>query len=157
MASLYFDNRYSSVVEKLYDNKDETTGKGVFDTLWQLMIFLAMVGRQKQESCKGEVRLETKNRFREIKDFIFEQAHKDGIAYLLAIDQEQNGEILREGNEDKIWQYLEIYAAIGIEEVDSWLLQYNSLNPREVILTKMKEMASSNIKNERPVFSPPKY
>lgn len=157
MPSLYFDKRYTDVVSALYDDKDEVTGKGVFDSLWQLMIFLAMVGRQKKKIFTNMQRLEPKNRVREIKESIFEQVNKDGIAYLLAIDQDQNGEILREGNEDKIWQYLEISAAVGIKEVKSWLAENHQLHPRDVILTKIKEMAQRNLSGEVETFKPPVF
>jgi len=157
MPSLYFDKRYTDVVNALYDDKDKITGKGVFDSLWQLMIFLAMVGRQKEKNFTKMQRLEAKNRVREIKESIFEQTNKDGFVYLLAIDQDQSGEILREGNEDKIWQYLEISAAVGIKEVKSWLTENHQLHPRDVILTKIKETAQRNLSGETETFKPPVF
>ena len=159
MPRVYFDKEYSSVIKKLYEDKDEVTGQPVFKYLWQLMIFLAMVGRRKKKTCEFVKKLSTDSRTREIQSSYFESERKDGIVYLLALDQMRDGEILREGseNESKIWQYLESFAQIGIEEVDSWLLEYQFLAPKDVLFAKMKEVAKVNIDNIDKVFVKPKF
>lgn len=153
MATVFFDKRYAERVRQLVFEKDERTGKPVFENLFSLMIFAAMVGRHHKDSCNN---VEIQSRINEIPDRIFMSNNLDGIAYLLALDAERNGEILREGNENKLWKYLENFAILGMQEIDLWLKEKPLLKPQDVILHFMKIEASKAL-NEGSEFTHPEF
>lgn len=153
MATVYFDQQYSERVQQLAFEKDERTGKPVFSNLFSLMIFAAMVGRHYKESCDN---VEVISRINEIPDRIFISNNLDGIAYLLALDAERDGEILREGNENKLWRYLENFALLGMQEIDLWLKEKPLMKPQDVILHFMKIEAAKSLE-ERINFNHPKF
>jgi len=109
------------------------------------MIFLAMVGRHKKESCSKVEKIPTNRRVKDIKDVTFEQANKVGIVYALGIDQSKGGDILRDDDDNESWLYLEKFAQIGMEEVYSWFVEFPTMKPSDLILSKIKEIAESNI------------
>jgi len=142
MPNLYFDGKYSNRIHKFVQEKYDDTDKTVFETLYHFMVFLAMIGRNNHQNCNN---IEIKDRTNEILDSRFVQNDLDGIAYLLAIENAQDGNILREGNEKQLWKYLENFAALGMEELDTWLEESPSLDPRDVVLSKMQEIALDDI------------
>jgi len=154
MANVYFDGSFSERVRQLAIEKDKETGNAVFPNLFSLMIFAAMVGRHYKDSCNN-VRVESK--INEIPDRIFINNNLDGIVYLLALDSTKDGEILREGNENELWKYLENFAMLGMQEIDIWLKEEPYLKAHDVILHFMKIEATKAIEEDsktvHPVFN----
>ena len=66
---------------------------------------------------------------------------KQNIAYLLALDGTKSGEIMRAGNENEIWKYLESYAYLGCEEINKWIIDSPIDEVYEVVLNKIMEAA----------------
>jgi len=145
MPSVAFDSEFINIFNKLCEEKDETTGQSIFKFNWEFMIFLAMVGRHKKDSCSKVDKIPTNRRVKDIKDVTFEQANKVGIVYALGIDQSKGGDILRDDDDNESWLYLEKFAQIGIEEVYSWFVEFPAMKPSDLILSKIKEIAESNI------------
>ena len=100
------------------------------------MIFAAMVGRHRNDTCENVDF--SSSRVNEIADRVFENNNLDGIVYLLALDAERDGEILREGNENELWKYLEKYAMLGMQEIDKWLSKDPLAKAHDLILQQMK-------------------
>ena len=141
---------------RLVVERDEDTGNTIFPNLFSLMIFAAMVGRHYKDSCSN---VKVESRINEIPDRIFIGNNLDGIVYLLALDSTKDGEILREGNENELWKYLENFAMLGMQEIDLWLKEKPYLKAHDVILFFMKIEATKAVdkdtetKTVHPVFN----
>lgn len=151
MANVYFDGRFSERVRQLAVEKDEDTGNTVFPNFFSLMIFSAMVGRHYKDSCSN---VKVESRINEIPDRIFINNNLDGIAYLLALDSTKDGEILREGNENELWRYLENFAMLGMQEIDLWLKDEPYLKAHDVILHFMKIEAAKVVDEDNEAVHP---
>ena len=141
--TLYLDKKFSTTVNKLYDEKDPVTSERLFPNLVDVMVFAAMVGRDTFDDCKGR-KVGTDGR--EVPSRFFSTAgtgSKDGIAYLLALDYKNDGNILREENDKEMWDYMENYSSLGLEQIHSWLEGKGNLNidVKDILLEKMKEVA----------------
>jgi dnd system-associated protein 4 len=139
-VALHLDGKFTDLISKLFDEPDKDTGEKIFPTLVDLMVFAAMVGRDKFKSC-NDVKLTPGGR--EISSHVIQNLNRDGIAYLLALDDNRDGNILREENDKEMWGYLEKFSSLGLQEIEVWLNGSGSLNvdPKDIILEKMKEIA----------------
>ena len=102
------------------------------------MIFAAMVGRNSNKSCK-DVKIEKGSK--EIKDSTFISGHNDGYAFLLALEGENNGNILRDGNENELYKYIENYAFLGCEEIEKWISDRPNDELHDIVLDQMMNSA----------------
>jgi len=145
--TLYLDKKFSSTVNKLFDDKDKDTGLRLFPTLVDVMVFAAMVGRHTFDDC-DDVKLGSDGR--EVPSRFILSQNRDGIAYLLALDRKKDGNILREENDKEMWGYLEKYASLGLQQIHTWLEGKGNLNinPKDILLEKMKEIAIEDAKNK---------
>ena len=139
-VTLHFDEQFNETIGKLFDEKDSETGDRLFPTLVDLMVFCAMVGRDSFDDCDG-VRVNSKGR--EISSEVFQSQNKAGIAYLLALDHKQDGNILREESDKEMWEYIQNFAFLGLQQIEKWMNASGNLNidPKNIILDKMKEIA----------------
>ena len=139
-VALHLDIQFTDIINKLFDDKDSVTGDRIFPTLVDLMIFAAMVGRDKFDDC-SDVKVGTTGR--EISSDVIQNQRKDGIAYLLALDNDNDGNILREENEKEMWAFLQNYAFLGLQQIEIWFSDPSNANiePKDIILEKMKETA----------------
>tara|TARA_B110000008_G_C16837388_1_gene511160 strand:- start:171 stop:623 length:453 start_codon:yes stop_codon:yes gene_type:complete len=139
-VALHFDEQFNETIGKLYDEKDSETGDRLFPTLVDLMVFCAMVGRDSFDDCDG-VKVNSKGR--EISSEVFQSQNKAGIAYLLALDHKQDGNILREESDKEMWEYIQNFAFLGLQQIEKWMNASGNLNidPKNIILDKMKEIA----------------
>jgi dnd system-associated protein 4 len=139
-VALHLDGQFTDLISKLFDEPDKDTGDKLFPTLVDLMVFAAMVGRDKFKHC-NDVKLSSNGR--EISSDVIQNKNRDGIAYLLALDDNRDGNILREENDKEMWAYLEKFASLGLQEIEVWINGSGSLNvdPKDIILEKMKEIA----------------
>ena len=144
-VALHLDEQFSDTINKLFDQKDKVTGERLFPTLVDLMVFAAMVGRDTFDDCKG-VKVSAKGR--EISSDVVQNQNRDGIAYLLALDGNKDGNILREENDKEMWDYLQNYAFLGLQQIETWLNGSGNLNldPKDVLIEKMKEIAVREFK-----------
>jgi hypothetical protein len=134
MATVYFDKEHSKIVE-MFGDKDNGATKKIFSSNYEFMIFAAMIGRSLHDSCEN-VKIDGGMM---IKDVTF--GDKEDIAYLLALDGAKNGEIMRSGNENEIWKYLESYAYLGCNEIHKWIMDSPIDELHEVVLNKIMEAA----------------
>ena len=144
-VALHLDEQFSDTINKLFDEKDKVTGERLFPTLVDLMVFAAMVGRDTFDDCKG-VKVSAKGR--EISSDVVQNQNRDGIAYLLALDGNKDRNILREENDKEMWDYLQNYAFLGLQQIETWLNGSGNLNldPKDVLIEKMKEIAVREFK-----------
>jgi hypothetical protein len=147
MATLYFDENFVSHVSDFCREKHEITKKVTFVKNYDFMIFAALVGRHYHDSCAD---VEVKHSQNEIPDRIFYDNSKEGIAYLLALDAEKSGDILKEETDNECWKYLEKYAYLGCEKISTWIADRQDVNMdiNDVILNKIMEIAAENIGQE---------
>jgi dnd system-associated protein 4 len=140
-VALRLDNQFSDVIRQLFEEKDSVTGVSIFPTLADLMVFAAMVGRDKFDDC-SDVKVGASGR--EISSDVIQNQGKDGVAYLLALDHNNDGNILREENEKEMWDYLQNYAFLGLQQIEIWLNDPGnaSIEPKDIILAEMKQIAS---------------
>ena len=140
-VALRLDNQFSDVIRQLYEEKDSVTGVSIFPTLADMMVFAAMVGRDKFDDC-SDVKVGATGR--EISSDVIQNQGKDGVAYLLALDHNNDGNILREENEREMWDYLQNYAFLGLQQIEIWINDPGnaSIEPKDIILAEMKKIAS---------------
>ena len=142
MATVFFDKQHTKLVNLFCEEKDPITLRPIFSTNLNFMVFAATVGRSISDSCKG---ISIDRGPKEIKDSTFKSIGKDSIVYLLALDGERDGEILRNGNENEVYKYIENYAFIGCQEIEKWLADRFDDKPYEVLLDKIMESAENLI------------
>jgi dnd system-associated protein 4 len=138
MATVFFGKQFTNRVHQLCEAKDKNTGKSIFQTNLDFMIFAAMVGRNVNSSCAG-VKIEKSSKG--IKDSTFSAGHKDGYAFLLALEGANNGNILRDGNENELYKYIESYAFLGCQEIEKWISDRPNDELHEIILDKIMHAA----------------
>ena len=44
-------------------------------------------------------------------------------------------------NEEEMWDYLQNFAFLGLQEIEKWFAERPHVEPKDVILDKMKEVA----------------
>ena len=141
MATVNMASKFSEIIKLLADKPTQIAKKSIFETNMHLMLFAAMVGAYKGELNK----LNDADGANQIPDRIFKHNKYEGAAYLLALSQNDDVEILREEKDLECWKILEGYANTGLEEIDNWLTD----NPADTegtqtILNKIKEIAAKN-------------
>ena len=154
MPNVFFDESYSNLIDRLaIKEKDPDSDQPIYKNYYNLLIFLAMVGRHHHENCDhGKIQ---GKKIHEVSDKLFEANNLDGYAYLLALDSAKDGEILRGNNDNEMWSYLEKYANLGIQIVDTWFLKEPHLNPVDILITQIKLEASNQVQisedNDNPI------
>ena len=139
MATVYIPEDRTSLAERLARDSVGRASKRIFGNFMHLMVFASLVGRAEGRSLSQESR----KRGPEIYDHIFENGHMDGVAFLLALQKEKDGEILRDKNDGTCWQVLEDYAAGGFEIIEDWLIDNpGDTDGVETILNHMKMKAA---------------
>jgi len=133
MATVFFDEEHNRLVEKFSGSGSE---RRIFSSNYEFMVFAAMVGRHTHGSCED---VQINKGAMQIKDQTF--GDKDGIAYLLALDGKKHGEIMRAGNENEVWKYIERYAYLGCEEIKKWEIESPIDDLHDVVLEKIMEAA----------------
>jgi hypothetical protein len=149
MPTVYFDRNYTKRVSQFCEEKSDKTQRPIFSTNLEFMIFTALIGRYFNDSdATQNISIDKSNK--EIPDRIFKNSDKDGIAYLLALDSEKNGEILRGEDDNKLWKYIENYAFLGCQEIEKWLTNPNRVNidREDIILEQMKKISQEVLAGE---------
>lgn len=147
MATVWLSNEYRDVADRLAKNPTAEAGKQIFPTYMELAVFAALVGF----SDGRKLDLDPQKRGPEIPDEIFVRNQRDGIVYLMALQDAKTAEILREKNEHDCWRIFESYANRGLSLISDWLLA----NPTDVdgvttVLTAIKERAVQLIETTEP-------
>jgi dnd system-associated protein 4 len=147
MATVFFDKQFAHFVKTLCDDKDERTSKAIFENMYDFMIFASMVGKHFNDDV-NDIKVEQSNRG--IPSRIFKGNHKQGMAYLLALESEKSVNILKDKDDtdNQRWKYIERYAFLGCEEISQWFADRAQDEPLDIFLDKMREIASSNIELE---------
>ena len=145
MASVYFDEKHSKLVEVFCSKGENKSGRKIFSHNTEFMVFAAMVGRKRYDSC-DDVEIK-RDKSHEIKESYF--GDKDGIAFTLALEGSKDGEIMRKGNENEIWKYLEKYAYLGCNEIQKWIVDSPMDDPYDVVLEKIMDAAEPLAKVEK--------
>ena len=142
MATVFFDKEHSQLVEK-FTKISIDSEKQIFSSNYEFMIFAAMVGRYTHDSCDD---VQIKRGLMQIKDHTFKS--KQSIAYLLALESVKDGQIMKAGNENEIWKYIERYAYLGCEEIKKWIIDSPIEDLHDVVLEKVMEAAIPLASNE---------
>ena len=149
MTTIYVPAEYKELVDRLARSETEKGGKRIFPTYMHVLVFAAMVGH-----AKGELR-RIENRGPEVYDHIFVDNGFDGLAYLLALHHERDGDILRDANESQCWNIVQEYAAAGLDEIDDWLKNSPSdADGVRTILSRMKEKATDLVASDDSQLTP---
>lgn len=146
MATVFIDQKYADIVNELSMHKTSFSGKtkSIFDTNMQLMIMAAMIG---YNVVSNEELDSVSAKGNEIGDHIFKNRKMDGVAYLMALHKTQDGDVLREKNENEVWKIFETFANRGFEEMNTWFTLDGVSDPEhvETLLNKMKEQAQESL------------
>lgn len=147
-VTVYIPERHKETADWMARRKTADAGRAIFQTYMDVMVFAAMIGYQLGEKDV----VETKDRGPEVYSDIFENKDKSGVAYLLAIHDKQEGDILRDERQQECWQILEGYAARGLREIENWLVDAaTDVDGVNTLLNRMKEWARSGPKTEERV------
>lgn len=103
-------------MRKLADVHHPTTGKSIFPTIRELMCFAAVLGfendkRKKLQHDTNDVDARNVEKSQQTQDLI----------YLIALAAEKDAEILRDDNEEQMYQIFEEYAEGGFEILEQWM------------------------------------
>ena len=114
-----------SFVQDLYSNKK------VFSTLYELLIFAALIGYRKKNYETFQ-----KSVSDPIKFHIFENNHLEDFILTLALSKyKQDITIFQTGSEVDICQPFEFYASGGLTEIKAWIATYgNAAEPQKAIM-----------------------
>jgi len=142
MATVCFDKEHSQLVD-MFTKASADSEKQIFSSNYEFMIFAAMVGRYTHSSCDN---VQINRGSMQIKDHTFKD--KQSIAYLLALESVKDGKIMKSGNENEIWKYIERYAYLGCEEIKKWIINSPIEDLHDVVLEKIMEAAIPLAENE---------
>ncbi len=149
MTTIYVPLEHKDVADRLARSETEKGGKTIFPTYMHVMVLAAMIGH-----AKGD-RRPVKNRGPEIYDSIFSNAKFDGLAFLLALHEEKDGDILRDTRDAECWRILEEYAAAGLEEIHDWFRAAPSdADGVNTVLARMKEKAAALVAEDDDQITP---
>lgn len=138
-VTIYIPERHRETADWMARRKTSDAGRPIFQTYMDVMVFAATIGYQIGEMDS----VERGDRGPEIYSDIFENRDKSGIAYLLAIHETGEGDILRDERQQECWQILEGYAARGLREIENWLVDAaTDVDGVNTLLNRMKEWAS---------------
>lgn len=149
MATVYLPAEHKELAERLAKTATEKGGKSIFTTYMHVMVFAAMVGHSKNERRK------VNNRGTEIDDSIFANHNLDGTAFLLALHELKDGDILRDTRDNECWRIIEEYAAAGLDEIENWFHDAPSdTDGVDTLLARMKERASDLVSEDDSQITP---
>jgi dnd system-associated protein 4 len=152
MATVYIPLKYKELAERLAKRETTIGQKPIFKTYMHLFVFASMVG---YSLGKKEALNNSKERGPEIEDRIFANYKLEGLAYLMALHETKNAEILRETNDNDCWRIIESYAAAGFKIIDDWLLHAaTDIDGVSTLLIKIKEEAAKSIRSSNPEAMP---
>lgn len=144
-VKIFIPERYKETADWMARRKTSDAGRPIFQTYMDVMVFAAMIGYQLGEKDV----VESKDRGAEIDSDVFENRDKGGIAYLLSIHDKQEGDILRDERQQECWQILEGYAARGLREIESWLVDSaTDVDGVNTLLNRMKDWAVSSSRDD---------
>jgi dnd system-associated protein 4 len=145
MATIYIPNEYQELAERLGRRSTSKADKPIFNTYMQLMVFAAMIGFEKG----AEEEADSKSKGAEVYSEIFERNSLDGVAYLLAIQDTKGADILRDKAENECWKVIENYAALGLGEINNWLLENpGDVDGVETLINKIKSKAADSLNDK---------
>jgi dnd system-associated protein 4 len=113
---------FEPLVDRLTSAKLTDNGQPVFQTIMDLLIFAASVGLM----SRRRVLVPASGKAIPIR--IFQNNEKDGYIYLVALAEKKDGSMLSPESDDEIVKTFEEYAAGGLEEIGSWLME----NPTDI-------------------------
>lgn len=143
MATVYVPAEFKELAERLTYTKTGRAGKSIFPNYVHLMVFSAMVGYAEDREIEP---LDSKRRGSEVYDHIFESERLDGVAFLLALHEFKDGDILRDSRDSECWRVIEGYAAVGMKRINDWLLDSaTDVDGVDTILARMKEKAAVQV------------
>ena len=149
MTTVYIPAEHKELADRLARSETEKGGKPVLPTYMHVMVLGAMVGHAKVTSRS------VKNRGPEVDDDVFAKHGYDGLAYLLALQSEANGDILRDTRESDCWRVIQDYAAAGLDEIDGWLKDAPSdVDGVNTLLARMKERAAALVADDSERLTP---
>jgi len=103
------------LVDRLTTTKVNETGSPVFPTIMDLLIFSAGVGLTVNRRCAVAASGKA------VPYRVFENNHKEGFIYLVALAAKGESSALAPENEEEAASIFEEYAAGGLEEISNWL------------------------------------
>lgn len=149
MTTVYLPAEHRELVDRLARSETGKGGKPVLPTYMHVMVLAAMVGHAKSMARSVD------NRGPEVYDNVFANHGCDGLAYLLALQSEGNGDILRDTRESDCWRVIQDYAAAGLDEIDGWLKDAPSdVDGVNTILARMKESAAALVAEDSERLNP---
>jgi len=140
-TTVYIPEKYRDLADRLAQRATSEGEKPIFATRMDVMVFAAMIGYSLGEMDE----VPTSERGHEVYSHIFERRDMDGVAYLLAVHQENAGDILRDEREGECWGVIQGYAARGMREIESWLVDAaTDVDGVTTLLNRLKDVAGRN-------------
>ena len=134
MATVYISREHSNIPEALV--------RSAFDTNMDLMVFSAMLGTSLDDNYQ---RYKVELQGNEINEGTFINSNKEGVVFLTGLVAKQDGDILREENNNECWKIFEQYAECGFQEMKNWFIDSPGVDKVDLILNKMKLEAKKHI------------
>ena len=112
---VYRNRKYENLVELLCTKKNDFSGRSIFETNKDLMIFGAMLGYSKSKREKLE-----KDPV-QIFMSVYQNDEKDGYIYLLGLLEKEDVKVLKDENLSSAIDLYQEYCNGGLSIIKSWL------------------------------------
>lgn len=147
MRSIKWSLEYEPLMKQMCEQAHPITKHTIFGTHWEFLCFAAVVGWHFK--LKSKISGETK----EIPSRIYENKDRAiDLMYLLAISEKQDGDVLREENENSVVEVFEVYAHGGLKTIKGWLKETASdLHGDKAIIVALSNNNFLELDNALPI------
>lgn len=118
------------VVQRLCSDKVAGINATVFPTIRELLCFAALLGFSK----KRRIPLDRSSGVEDVSYQQFERGNAEDLIYMIALAEEKDADILREGRERDCADIFEEYANGGLLIIKDWLLRRGGEYPHRALI-----------------------
>lgn len=119
MATVFFDEEFRDLVEKLAREKPSFASRPIFPTLLDLGVFCALLGYHEDRTRE----VPPNKQGNAITESAFVNMGKEPIVFLLALQIKKSGDVLREKHESECWSIFQDYMNGGFEVMQEWFVE----------------------------------
>lgn len=126
---------YEDIVQKLAGQNVPGTDRRLFPTIRELLCFAALLGFSEER----RIPLDRSQGVEDVSYQQFERGDAEDLIYMIALAEEKNMDVLREGEEGKCAEIFEEYANGGLAIIKDFLLRAGGEYPDRALMSLLKE------------------
>ncbi len=140
---------HEAMVQKLSMQKLPGADRALFPTIRELLCFAALLGYSEGRRTP----LDKTAGVEDVSYQQFERGDAEDLIYLIALAEEKDPDILKDGEESRCAEIFEEYANGGLEIINDALLRRGEEYPDRAILEALKELGYLNGDDDEPDIS----